>query len=89
MPLIQARPRQTKVSTKIALDNETQSKLRAYCRFSRAVTDEVVSGALNLLFRQDPEFGPWYETHKSDGFGRRLHSPAGAAHKEFSTTGKK
>jgi hypothetical protein len=68
--------------------------LRAYCRFSSATGDQVVSGALKFLFQSDAEFAPWYETHKNDSQPRRVRTrimltdvsqweAAARAHSEF------
>jgi len=85
MPIIQADRKQPKTQIKAAIETEVQEQLRAYCRFSGATNDQVVSGALKFLFQSDAEFAPWYESHKSDTQPRRgprkrmIHEVAPAA----------
>jgi hypothetical protein len=71
MPIIQVDKKQSKTQIKAAIETDVQERLRAYCRFSGASNDQVVSGALNFLFQSDAEFAPWYETHKNDARPRR------------------
>jgi hypothetical protein len=71
MPIIQVERKQIRTQIKAAIENEVQEKLRAYCRFSGATNDQVVSGALKFLFQSDAEFAPWCETHKNDAQPRR------------------
>ena len=71
MPIIQAEIKQTKMQVKAAIETDVQERLRAYCRFSGATNDQVVSGALKFLFQSDAEFAPWYEVHKNDAQPRR------------------
>src|SRR2546423_7655223 len=71
MPIIQVERKQTKMQIKAAIENDVQERLRAYCRFSGATNDQVVSGALKFLFQSDAEFAPWYEVHKDDAQPRR------------------
>lgn len=71
MPIIQVEKKQSKTQIKAAIENDVQEILRAYCRFSGATNDQVVSGALKFLFQSDGEFKPWYELHKNDSQPRR------------------
>ena len=71
MPIIQVERKQIRTQIKAAIETEVQERLRAYCRFSGATNDQVVSGALKFLFQSDAEFAPWYETHKNDAQPRR------------------
>ena len=71
MPIIQVEKRQSRSQIKAAIENDVQETLRAYCRFSGATNDQVVSGALKFLFQSDGEFKPWYELHKNDSQPRR------------------
>jgi len=71
MPIIQAEKKQSRTQIKAAIENDVQATLRAYCRFSGATNDQVVSGALKFLFQSDGEFKPWYEVHKNDSQPRR------------------
>lgn len=71
MPIIQVERKQIRTQIKAAIDTEVQERLRAYCRFSGATNDQVVSGALRFLFQSDAEFAPWYEAHKNDALPRR------------------
>ena len=71
MPIIQIDKKQSKTQIKAAIETDVQERLRAYCRFSGASNDQVVSGALRFLFQSDAEFAPWYETHKNDAQPRR------------------
>jgi hypothetical protein len=71
MPIIQVDKKQSKTQIKAAIETDVQERLRAYCRFSGATNDQVVSGALTFLFQSDSEFSPWYEAHKNDAQPRR------------------
>jgi hypothetical protein len=71
MPIIQADKKQPKTQIKAAIETDVQERLRAYCRFSGATSDQVVSGALKFLFQSDAEFAPWYEAHRNDAQPRR------------------
>jgi hypothetical protein len=71
MPIIQVDKKQSKAQIKAAIETDVQDRLRAYCRFSGATNDQVVSGALKFLFQSDSEFAPWYEAHKNDELPRR------------------
>jgi hypothetical protein len=71
MPIIQVERKQLKTQIKAAIENEVQERLRAYCRFSGATNDQVVSGALKFLFQSDAEFTAWYEAHRNDAQPRR------------------
>ena len=71
MPIIQVERKQIRTQIKAAIETELQERLRAYCRFSGATNNQVVSGALKFLFQSDAEFTPWYEAHKNDAQPRR------------------
>ena len=71
MPIIQVERKQPKNQIKASIETDVQERLRAYCRYSGATNDQVVSGALKFLFQSDAEFKPWYETHKNDAHSRR------------------
>src|SRR5215831_18040564 len=71
MPIIQVERKQIRTQIKAAIETEVQERLRAYCRFSGATNDQVVSGALKFLFQSDADFAPWYEAHKNDAQPRR------------------
>jgi len=71
MPIIQVERKQIRTQIKAAIETDVQERLRAYCRFSGATNDQVVSGALRFLFQSDAEFAPWYEAHKNDSLPRR------------------
>jgi hypothetical protein len=71
MPIIQVERKQIRTQIKAAIENEVQERLRAYCRFSGATNDQVVSGALKFLFQSDADFAPWYEAHRNDAQPRR------------------
>src|SRR5438552_13061377 len=71
MPIIQVERKQIRTQIKAAIETEVQERLRAYCRFSGATNDQVVSGALKFLFQSDAEFKPWYDAHKDDAHPRR------------------
>ena len=71
MPIIQVDKKQSKTQIKAAIETDVQDRLRAYCRFSGATNDQVVSGALKFLFQSDSEFAPWFEAHKNDALPRR------------------
>src|SRR5690349_3451829 len=71
MPIIQAAKKQSKTQIKAAIETDVQDRLRAYCRFSGATNDQVVSGALKFLFQSDSDLSPWYEAHKNDALQRR------------------
>ena len=69
--LFRSRKSNPESQIKAAIENDVQETLRAYCRFSGATNDQVVSGALKFLFQSDGEFKPWYELHKNDSQPRR------------------
>lgn len=71
MPIIQIDKKQSKTQIKAAIETDVQDRLRAYCRFSGATNDQVVSGALKFLFQSDSECAPWFEAHKNDALPRR------------------
>ena len=71
MPIIQVERKQAKNQIKASIETDVQERLRAYCRYSGATNDQVVSGALKFLFQSDAEFKPWYEAHKNDAHPRR------------------
>src|SRR5437764_8975806 len=71
MPIIQVERKQIRTQIKAAIETDVQEKLRAYCRYSGATNDQVVSGALKFLFQSDAEFKSWYETHQNDAQPRR------------------
>jgi hypothetical protein len=71
MPIIQVERKQIRTQIKAAIETEVQERLRAYCRFSGATNDQIVSGALKFLFQSDAEFTPWYDAHKNDVQPRR------------------
>lgn len=71
MPIIEIERKQPKNQIKASIETDVQERLRAYCRYSGATNDQVVSGALKFLFQSDAEFKPWYETHKNDVHPRR------------------
>jgi hypothetical protein len=71
MPIIQVEKKQSRTQIKAAIENDVQESLRAYCRFSGATNDQVISGALKFLFQSDGEFGSWYEAHRNDSQPRR------------------
>lgn len=71
MPIIQVDKKQSRMQIKAAIETDVQERLRAYCRFSGATNDQVVSGALKFLFQSDADFTPWYEAHKNDAQPRR------------------
>ena len=71
MPIIQIDKKQPKTQIKAAIETDVQDILRAYCRFSGATNDQVISGALKFLFQSDSEFAPWFEAHKNDATPRR------------------
>ena len=87
MPLINADRKGKIAKLQVDLDRETNATLNKYIRYSRADKHKVVAGALELLFKEDKEFGPWLEKHpprkRGDGSARRTterHStaPSGA-----------
>jgi hypothetical protein len=71
MPIIQVERKQLKTQLKAAIETDVQERLRAYCRFSGATNDQVVSGALKFLFQSDADFAPWFEAHRNDAQPRR------------------
>jgi len=75
MPLIDADRKGKMVKLEVDLDRETNATLNKYIRYSRADKHKVVAGALELLFKEDKEFGPWLEAHpprkRGDGSARR------------------
>lgn len=65
MPLIEAVPKGKTIKLEVELDRETHATLNKYLRFSRADINRVVSGALQRLFKEDEEFGPWLKANPS------------------------
>ena len=63
MPLIEADRKGKTVKLEVQLDRQAHAMLTKYIRYSRADKDKVVAGALELLFKEDKEFGPWLEAH--------------------------
>lgn len=61
MALIQADSKGKRAQLTIEIDRKTNATLKKYARYSRADPNEIVIGALQRLFEQDPEFGPWLE----------------------------
>jgi hypothetical protein len=53
-------------SLRFEIDTETRQDLMLYSKFSESKPDHVIRGALRLLFKTDPEFGPWREQHKDE-----------------------
>lgn len=43
MPIIQVERKQIRTQIKAAIETDLQERLRAYCRFSGATNDQVVS----------------------------------------------
>ena len=75
MPLIDANRKGKSIKLEVHLDRETNAMLNKYIRYSRADKHKVVAGALQRLFKEDKEFGPWLEAHppreRGDGAARR------------------
>ena|SRR5205807_8755067 len=69
MPIIQVERKQIRTQIKAAIETEVQERLRAYCRFSGATNDQVVSGALKFLFQSDAELPAIHRPERS----ARLH----------------
>jgi hypothetical protein len=63
MPLIEANRKGKNVALNVELDRETHAKLNKYVRYCRADKAKVVAGALELLFKEDKDFGKWIEAH--------------------------
>jgi hypothetical protein len=59
MALIQSDAKGKKVSLTIEIDRKTNATLKKYTRFAAADANRVIVGALQRLFEQDEEFGPW------------------------------
>ncbi len=66
MPLIEREPKGKWSSLRFEIDTETRQDLMLYAKFSENKLDHVIRGALRLLFKTDPEFGPWREQLKND-----------------------
>jgi hypothetical protein len=66
MPLIEREPKGKWSSLRFEIDTETRQDLMLYSKFSESKPDHVIRGALRLLFKTDPEFGPWREQHKDE-----------------------
>ncbi len=63
MPLIEANSKGKTVTLEVQLHRQIHATLTKYLRYCRADKDKVVAGALELLFKEDKEFGPWLEAH--------------------------
>jgi hypothetical protein len=59
MALIQSDAKGKKVALTIELDRKTNATLKKYTRFAAADVNKVIVGALQRLFEQDEDFGPW------------------------------
>lgn len=65
MPLIESEPQGKKSAVRFELDSDSKQMLTFYCEFSHnKKPDAVILGALKLLYKTDPEFGPWLEQKK-------------------------
>ena len=65
MPLIEREPQGKKCAVRFELDSDSKQTLMFYCEFSQnKKPDPVIAGALKLLYKTDPEFGPWLEQKK-------------------------
>ena len=83
MPLIESEPKGKKSAIKFELDSDTRQMLAFYSEFSQnKKPDPVIIGALKLLFKTDPEFGPWVEQKKRQLAGQKQD---GASHKSTTT----
>lgn len=83
MALINANRKGKIVKLQVDLDRETNATLNKYIRYCRADRHKVVAGALELLFKEDKDFGPWLEKHpprkRGDGSARRTTESPSAA----------
>lgn len=71
MPLIESEPKGKKSTIRFEIDSESKQTLLFYCEFSQNKRpDPVIAGALKLLYKTDPDFGPWLEQRK-----RQVASP--------------
>ena len=59
MAIIEADSKGKKSQLTVEIDRKTNATLKKYIRFSGADTDKIVAGALQRLFEQDEQFGPW------------------------------
>src|SRR5260370_27838163 len=64
MPLIETEPKGRWSHVRFQIDTETKQDLLLYCKFTTNTPDWVIRGALKVLFRSDPEFGPWRDQQK-------------------------
>jgi hypothetical protein len=65
MALIQSEPKGKKCAVRFEMDSDSRQMLTFYCEFSQNnKPDPVIVGALKLLYKADPEFGPWLEQKK-------------------------
>ncbi len=63
MPLIEANSKGKTVTLEVQLHRQIHATLTKYLRYCRADKDKVVAGALELLFKEDKDFGPWLKKH--------------------------
>jgi len=59
MPLLETNARRRPRTVSVTLSPQVADDLRQYARFANAKQDDVVGFALQRLFEQDKEFGPW------------------------------
>jgi hypothetical protein len=80
MAIIEADSKGKKSQLTVEIDRKTNATLKKYIRFSGADTDKIVAGALQRLFEQDEDFGPWLKEKdkKAQGRADRRAQKAGA-----------
>ena len=76
MPLIDSEPQGKKSAVRFELDSDSKQMLTFYCEFSHnKKPDPVIIGALKLLYKTDPEFGPWLEQKKRHFASQKQDAP--------------
>lgn len=76
MPLIEKEAQGKKSAIRFELDSDAKQMLMLYCEFSQnKKPDPVIVGALKLLYRTDPDFGPWLERKRQEGGSANQTAP--------------
>lgn len=89
MALIASEPQGKKSALRFEIDSDTKRLLKLYTEFSgNAKPDPVINGALNLLFKNDPDFAPWLDQRKHHEANLSGPAPAGSKSPTAHTTTK-
>jgi predicted transcriptional regulator len=65
--LLKAPTKQKTITLQVRLEEDVRVTLNRYAQFINANPSYVVSEALKLLFKKDPEFKRWLSQHTKTG----------------------